>query len=289
MEEHLRRLIELAQEQHARLATFQVDCACQEYTESPASQDGWTPHGPLGRARNLVDDRMEDSTGRQFRVDYHPDVIRWIKGSAPFITDNHTIIGYGHERSGPIRGLTGEGFLLCRFGRRKYPQQIGPVEAEPVRLARSLLQPDQQYMIEGQAAAWDTLENGVRAVRLDQTFRACDRQVYWLDPARGYALLRYAEANGGGELRTVFEVENCEPIAPDFWYPSKASSFQYSPSPTSTRPVQVETGSNAEAVTTWRSTKRAPFLRPGPPSKWTFEFSGAQAGVEVPKDAFDSH
>ncbi len=323
MEADLRRLLACAESQNGLLRTFALDCVCQEFTCDASAGDPWVPFPEPTRVRILMDASDTAAPHRRFRAEYRPQVIRWYRDAAAhrsknpadrgFVTRNHIEIGDGHQitsyarerrwhpsvyRHGRDVYLTGEHFLLGRFGRRKVADQIGPVESEPVRLARAILDPEHSSgrgIIERRTADWHTLDDGRRVIRLEQAFTQGGRHVYWLDPERGHALLRFAEAEGDGEPETLFEVHELAQVAADFWYPARVSSHALCPSPRQTSPVQVEAkelpthlppGVNAGEATHWATTHTARLPREDA-IRCRYEFLNVRVGIEVPADAFE--
>ena len=308
MEATLRRLIELAGAQDRLLRTFELDCVCQQFERDAASGSPWVPWPQATRVHVLVDERDVDAPMRRFRADYAPQIVRWINGHAPHAVSHQTEIGDGH-RTTNYRAerrfrpsvhlhatdvyLTGERFLLCRFGRRKVDGQIGPVEAEPVRLARAILEPERSS---GQRTAlWATMDNGERGLRLEEVFTGGGRHVYWLDPERGYALCRFDESDANEEPATQFTVESFTQVATDFWYPLRAESNRLNPSPRQTGPVQVERprlpanlppDTQTHKAAYWVTTHTSRL--PGEDcSRWTFEFSNVRVDIDIPPGAFE--
>ena len=322
MEDHLHSLLDLAEVQNALLRTFELDCVCHEFEYDGTGKNEWVPFPQPTRVHILVDER-DTTPHRRFRAEYDPQVVRWYSDAAAmmrgrraesFVNRYHTEIGdgrqttsYGMERRwrpsvyrqpSDIH-LTGEGFLLSRFGRRQAANQIGPGESEPVRLARAILEQVQcgaYRIVERRAATWENPEDGPRLLRLEQAFARGARHVYWLDPERGYALLRFAQADAGEELETLFEVEDLSPVAPDFWYPARVASSALSPAPRQTSPVPVNATSlpadilpsAREGVTHWETT-RTLRLPKADSLRCRYELSNVRVGLEVPADAFEFH
>ena len=324
MEDDLRHLMARAEAQDALLRTFELDCVCQEFLYDPAGQNPWFPFPQPTHVHILVDERESAAPHRRFRAEYHPQVVRWFPDAAAHanknpseqkfsvstqteIGDGHQITSYRERRWRPsvhrnYSGihLTGEPFLLCRFGRRTVVNQIDPAESEPVRLARALLEPERfrtPGIVEARTAGWETLENGSRVLRLEQVFTRGGRHVYHLDPERGFALLRFAEAEAGEDLETVFEVQELSQVADDFWFPARVSSSQLCPSPRATSPVRVRPrqqptelplGAAADEVVHWATTHRARLPKEDFP-RCEYTFSNVRVGIDVPPDAFEFH
>lgn len=320
MEEHLRRLIGLAQCQDRLMRTFELDCVCQEYKYIGASDDLWMPFPEPTRVHVLVDERETGAPHRRHRAEYRPQVIRCMNSTAAgklvhtgFSVRNTIEIGDGRQTTSYAEErrwhshvhlhpsdvyLTGERFLICRFGRRSIPEQIGPVESEPVRLARAILEPERsggRGIVEQRTITWETMDNGRRVLRMEQTFTRRGRHVYWLDPERGYALLRFAESDGDQEPETLFEVEELSQVAADFWYPARVSSNALIPSPRQSSPVPVKAirlpadlppGVKPEEVTrcVTTHTSRLPIEDS---IRCAYEFSNVRVGIEIPADAFE--
>ena len=311
METALRRLIELAGAQDRLLRTFELDCVCQQFERDAAVEGSpWVPWPQATRVRVLVDERDADAPMRRFRADYAPQIVRWINGAAPHAVSHETEIGDGHRTTSyraerrfrpsvHLRAtnvyLTGERFLLCRFGRRRVDGQVGPVEAEPVRLARAILEPER--VAERRSASWETLDDGSRALRLEQEFTGGGRHVYWLDPERGYALRHFDETDAGGGPGTQFTVESFTQVAADFWYPARAKSNRLNPSPRRTSPVRVERDQLPVGLRPTEHVDGAVYCvstmtmrTPGEDcSRWTFEFSNVRVDIDIPPDAFEFH
>ncbi len=325
MQDELRQLLAFAEAQDARLCAFELDCVCQQFSYDASAENLWVPFPQPTRVYVLIDAREANGGQRRFRAEYDPQVVRWFADGAArtsndpsrrgFVVRTHTEIGDGRQTTSYAKErrwratvylrptdiyLTGERFLLCRFGRREFAGQIGPVESEPMRLARAILEPerfDARGIVEARTADWESTPHGRRVLRLEQVFTRGGRHVYHLDPERAYALIRFAEAAADEEPESVFEVAEFSQVADGFWFPARVSSRMLNPGPSVTSPVQIDArhrpvnlppGVSAEGAVRWVTSQRVP-LPEGDQPRCEYEFSNVRVAIDVPPDAFEFH
>ena len=209
---------------------------CESWQRTPiyVSCTAWFEGHPNGKAR----------------VDVHKQVTKWIDGAAPYIEESYSVgfdgkhgrvVRYSTTHSGRTHhtkegehlsdtpGQLGGGFLgSCTGGRFSlyffFNNNLGVSSFS--QFLRKATSPD---VVKLNAFEF-TLEEfqGVECIKADSSFdRHIARITYWLDPARGFALLGHdnirIREDGSERVSKRIRVTKLKEVTPGIWWPMEAT------------------------------------------------------------------
>lgn len=183
------------------------------------------------------------------RVEMHEEVLRWSDGAAPY---GHTAYAASFNGSeGRLVRYTLDPVSKAQSRAECIRQTMPPTElADGIVQAAAGMRYSTLYRLEGRGYTfadllrlagdeksrvpgafdfeWDDLA-GVKCVKISmKTSGTMDS--HWLDPARGFALLRYKNAalnsDGSERLLELIEIQELSQIADGIWWPIRAYSIR---------------------------------------------------------------
>ena len=202
----------------------------------------------------------------QMRIDFHGNVARWENGAAPYIEQSYSVSFDGvmgmrknistfhsgkcfDRHSGRISqekpvelgsswydkttGVYASLFFHYRGAPKPFPKRFSThfeAAADPNYYLSLLVSSDPNYLGIKPTVKFKVIHQKLGEVEcLKAAYIGVDgsfREEWWLDPNRGYALLKYAsvgiDPNGNEQIKSLIDVTNLKKVAENVWWPMEA-------------------------------------------------------------------
>ena len=191
----------------------------------------------------------ERRRGAKARIDYDPQKLKWVGGTAPYSETRFMlafdgsgfrkidfVYGYGeaphywpsvtedYDTNNPKRlanAARDTGIAFLPEPPSSFPsRELAILESGFAERMDELLQPwTEELARKGGIRASKVTSNGLTLIRVTLP-RGNDIQTFFLDPQKGYSLVR-AERSSGGNLTSLYRAEQWKQLTPNLWFPVK--------------------------------------------------------------------